>query len=392
MYEHLAVPAPDEILQLAAAYREDTRTYKVDLGIGVYRDNQGRSPVMRAIKKAEQLVLNAEDTKAYLGLAGDEAFNQAMRELLFGRGATSARASVVQTPGGSGAVRLLFELVYRANPAAKVWISDPSWSNHQPMAEAAGLAAGTYRYLDRQRQALAFEQMMADLQNARKGDIVVLHACCHNPTGVNLTIEHWRLLAEYFNRSGAIPMVDIAYQGLGEGLDEDVQGLRHLAENVQVLLLAASCSKSFGLYRDRVGCAVLLGNSPQLLVARANLLSLARVNYSFPPDHGAAVVRTVWNDASLRSEWSSELEDMRVRLQSNRGAFASAMALALGNNRFDFIRAQTGMFSLLGLSKSTIEDLRASRAIFMPSDGRINVAGLTTTVIASLSDALQGHC
>lgn len=390
MYELFASPEPDEILQLSVAFRADTRPRKADLGIGVYKDASGHSPIMRAIKKAEQMLHGSEDSKAYLGLPGDEGFNASMHELLFGQAATAQQASVIQTPGGAGAIRLLFELVRRVNPSATVWISDPTWINHHPMAEAVGLQRRTYRYLDRQHQSLAFAEMMEDLAEVRKGDIVLLHGCCHNPSGVNLTPDHWHRIAEFIHATGAIPLVDIAYQGLGEGLEQDAQGLRHLAATVPELMVAASCSKNFGLYRDRVGCAVMFSRTPShVQAARANFLALARVNYSFPPNHGAAAIRILWNDAELKRNWMAELEAMRIRLIANREALASTLATTLGSERFDFIRGQRGMFSLLGLPKETIAGLRQSHAVFLPSDGRMNVAGLTPEVIGTLVTALK---
>jgi aspartate/tyrosine/aromatic aminotransferase len=284
MYELLTSPEPDEILQLSVKFQADSRVQKADLGIGVYKDEHGRSPVMRSIKKAEQLLLSLEDTKAYLGLPGDEAFNSSMRGLIFGRLVPNDQVSVIQTPGGSGAIRLLLELVQRARPSATVWISDPSWANHNPMTEAVGLKRRSYPYLDRTHQTLAFAEMMEGLAEVRSGDVIILHGCCHNPSGVDLTLEQWAHVADLINATGAIPLVDVAYQGLGEGLDEDASGMRLLAKTVPELLVASSCSKNFGVYRDRVGCAALLNQSPTLVrTARANLLALARVNYSFPP-------------------------------------------------------------------------------------------------------------
>lgn len=375
---------------MSAAFREDKRLHKVDLGIGVYKDESGHSRVLQAVKLAEQSLLLSEDSKAYVGLAGDEGFNEAMRVLLLGGALAADRVGVVQTPGAAGAVRVLCELIQSMNPRAAIWISDPTWVNHVPIALAAKLEVRQYRYLDRRTQALAFEDMMEDLAQAKKGDVVLLHGCCHNPSGANLGLEEWRSIASFCSLKGIIPFVDMAYQGFGDGLEQDAIGLRLLVQELPEVLIAASCSKNFGLYRERVGVAAVVGNTPsEVANARANILALARVNYSFPPNHGASVVREIWNDIDLRAAWMHELEAMRTRMIAIRLRFAEELLNALGDDQFSFFGQHSGMFSLSGLTEKQIFDLRNQHAIFIPPDGRLNVAGLSERTIPMVASAFK---
>lgn len=389
MYEKLPDPAVDEILQLALAFREDTRPEKLDLGIGVYRDASGNTPVMRAVKAAEQLLITNEPSKAYLGLTGDERFNAQLLELVFGD-CISPRVQAIQTPGGGGAVRLIAEFIRAASRETTVWIGTPTWINHRPIMDYVGLKVQQYEYLDRQSQTADFDRMMASLGTAARGDIVLLQGCCHNPSGADLSIGRWGEVANLANRVGFVPFIDLAYQGFGEGLDIDRQAVRLFASRVPELLVAVSCSKNFGVYRDRVGCAALVArNGREADLAKATLASLARVNYSFPPNHGAAVVRTVLETPELKAEWIEELEQMRQRLFANRVALAAALRAKTHSGRFDFVASQRGMFSLLGITPGHVQELRQKHAIFMPSDGRINVAGLQAASIDRLADALE---
>jgi aspartate/tyrosine/aromatic aminotransferase len=389
MYEKLPDPAVDEILQLAIAFREDTRPEKLDLGIGVYRDASGNTPVMRAVKAAEQFLVTNEPSKAYLGLTGDERFNARLRELVFGD-YVSPRVHAIQTPGGGGAVRLIAEFIRAASPQTTVWIGTPTWINHRPIMDYVGLRVHQYEYLDRQSQTADFDRMMASLGTAARGDIVLLQGCCHNPSGADLSNAQWSEVANLANRIGFVPFIDLAYQGFGDGLDIDRQAIRLVASRVPELLVAVSCSKNFGVYRDRVGCAALVGrNAREADLAKATLASLARVNYSFPPNHGAAVVRTVLETPEFKAEWIEELEQMRQRLFANRVALAAALRAKTHSGRFDFVATQRGMFSLLGITPGHVQELRQKHAIFMPSDGRINVAGLQSASIDRLAEALE---
>jgi aspartate/tyrosine/aromatic aminotransferase len=390
MYERLPEPAADEILQLGSAFREDLRSEKVDLGIGVYRDERGNAPVMQAIKAAELSLLTDEQSKSYLGLAGDERFNTAILELVLGDGAPYERTRAIQTPGGGGGVRLLAELIRAASPGAVVWLSNPTWINHRPIMDFVGLRVQTYDYLDLDSQTVAFDRMMGQLAAAAPGDVVLLQGCCHNPSGASLTLAQWSDIVNLANKDGFVPFIDMAYQGFGEGLAADAQATRFVASQVPELLLSVSCSKNFGVYRDRVGCAALVARtSSQANLAKATLASLARVNYTFPPNHGAAAVRTVLEAPQLKASWQEELERMRQRILQNRVALADGLRSKMDSDRFDFIGKHRGMFSLLGITPSQVQDLRAKHAIFMPRDGRINLAGLRTTDVERVSCALH---
>ena len=389
MYEKLREPAGDEILQLASAFREDARPEKLDFGIGVYRDALGNTPVMRAVKSAEWSLVRDEMSKSYLGLTGDERFNARLLELMLGNH-LSQRIRAVQTPGGGGAVRLIAEFIRAATPQATVWIGTPTWINHRPIMDHVGLNVRQYDYLDRRSQTVDFDQMMGQFAHAARGDIVLLQGCCHNPSGADLSVVQWSEIAELANRLGFVPFIDLAYQGFGGGLEADAIPLRLVAERVPELLIAASCSKNFGLYRERVGCAAVLARNPlEADLAKSTLASLARVNYSFPPSHGASVVRTVLEIPELKTTWVEELEEMRQRLLSNRLALARALRAKTDSERFDFIITQRGMFSLLGITPDQVQELRQDYAIFMPSESRINIAGLQPKSIERLADALQ---
>jgi aspartate/tyrosine/aromatic aminotransferase len=390
MYERLEPPVADAILEIALAYRQDARPGKIDLGIGVYKDPSGRTPVMQAVHTAEMQLVNARESKAYLTFAGEESFNSLMLALTLGDSIDASRTRAIQTPGGGGAVRLLFELVKKANPEATVWISNPTWINHVPIVEAVGLKHQTYAYLDRATQSVDIEAMMHDLESAKRGDIVLLHGCCHNPTGADLSMNQWQMVADVVVTKGLVPFVDIAYQGFGDGLEEDASGVRLLATRVPEVLIAASCSKNFGAYRDRVGIAAVVASSAEHAErARANLLALARVNYSFPPHHGAAIVSRILGAQALKLEWQSELEQMRQRICGNRIQLASLLGARLGSRRFDFVTRQRGMFSLLGLTPSQITTLREKHALYMPGDGRLNFAGLFDSNVEQVANAIS---
>lgn len=383
-------PAPaDKILALIGLYRADPRADKVDLGVGVYKDSAGRTPVMRAVREAEKRLLETQDTKTYLGLAGDTAFNSAMAALVFGPAADSSRIRAAQAPGGSGALRLAAELLKRARPDTKVWVSNPTWPNHMPIMRGAGLETRDYPYFDPASGTVRFEEMMAALQKAEAGDTVLLHGCCHNPTGANLTPAQWEAVADLVTEKGLMPFVDIAYQGFGEGLEADAVGVRAIAAKVPEMIVAASCSKNFAVYRDRVGAAILMAkDSAQADVAASQLLSVARTMYSMPPDHGAAVVRIVLEDPDLRADWENELEEMRQRMLDLRIRFAEALRRQSNSDRFDFVADHRGMFSRLGLTEAQVERLRAEHGIYMVGDSRINVAGLPENGLDDLAKAI----
>jgi aspartate aminotransferase len=389
MLETLKPAPPDKIIEILNLYRADPRGDKVDLGVGVYKDAEGRTPVMRAVKAAERRLVEEQESKAYVGILGDLDFVAALAELALGASVPADRLSGAQTPGGTGAIRQLFELVARANPAAAVWISDPTWPNHPAILGHLGIPSRSYRYFDAATGGVDFAGMMADLVELKPGDVLLLHGCCHNPTGANLSLDEWRELTEFVLARGAVPMVDLAYQGFGDGLEEDVAGLRHMAAAVPELLLAASCSKNFGVYRDRVGAAFALSASAQAAeVTRSNLASLNRLNYSFPPDHGAKAVSLVLADPELRADWTAELEAMRTGMLELRQGLADALRRETNSDRFDFVAAHRGMFSRLGLGAEQVAAIRRDHGVYMVGDSRVNIAGLPKDGLGKIAKAV----
>ncbi len=377
MFETLPSSKPDAILKLMMAFREDPRDNKLDLGVGVYKDVNGATPVMKAVKSAEGKLLEEQDTKAYVGPLGSPAFNKRMITTVFGDDANTERLRSAQAPGGSGALRVITDLVIGARPEAAIWISDPTWPNHVPLLSAAGATLKTYPYYDADKCEVDFDAMMSGLANAKAGDVVLLHGCCHNPTGADLTQDQWNQVINLLKSKDLLPFVDIAYQGFGDGLEEDAWAVRAMAAVLPEMVVAASCSKNLGLYRERVGAALLLGrNNTEADLALANLQTVIRSNYSMPPDHGAHVVEMVLNNDAFNANWREELEAMRVRMTGLRQGFADALRKRTNSDRFDFIAGQKGMFSRLPLSPEQIESLRANDAIYLVGDGRINVAGL----------------
>ncbi len=389
MLETLQAPPPDKILALTGMFRADPRPGKLDLGVGVYRDESGATPVMRAVRAAEARLHETQTTKTYLGPAGDEAFCRAMAALALGDAVAADRLALAQTPGGTGAVRLLADLASRAERGATLWITDPSWPNHAAIAKAAGLAFRTYPYYDAATGGVAWPAMRDALQSAGPGDVVLLHGCCHNPSGADLSVEQWRELADMAVALGFTPFVDLAYQGFGDGLEADAAGLRAMASVVPELLLALSCSKNFGVYRDRVGCAVAVAAGPAAASAtQETLKALARVLWSMPPDHGAALVRLVLEDPALRADWMAELDAVRGRMLGLRARLAEALRARMNSDAFDAIARQRGMFSLLPVSEAQVERLRAEHGVYLVGDGRANIAGLASADVAKLAEAL----
>jgi aromatic-amino-acid transaminase len=389
VFETLNQPPPDKIIALLDIFRADPRTDKIDLGVGVYKDAEGRTPVMRAVKAAERRLVEEQDSKSYVGILGDLSFVAAMGELALGPSVPVERLAGAQTPGGTGAIRQIFELIRRANPGASVWHSEPTWPNHPAMLAHLGIPARTYRHFDPATRGVDFAGMMADLAALQPGDVLLLHGCCHNPTGADLDLDQWREVTDFVVKSGAIPMVDLAYQGFGEGLAADVAGVRHMAAAVPELLLAASCSKNFGLYRDRVGAAFAIARDKASAdTTRANLASLNRLNFSFPPDHGAKVVSIILNDPALRSDWEAELEEMRQRMMTLRQGLADALRRETNSDRFDFITAHRGMFSRLGAGPDEVNALRDRHGVYMIGDSRINVAGLPADKLEQIAKAI----
>ena len=387
--DRVTAPEPDAILRLMRAFADDPRPGKIDLGVGVYRTEAGETPVMRAVKAAERRLWEEQRSKGYVALAGDPAFLEAMCVLTLGDAVEGACVAAAATPGGTAAVRQALDLVRMTAPGATVWVSAPTWPNHVSILTAIGQPFRAYRYLDAETGALDREGMRADLAQAREGDVVLLHGCCHNPTGVDLARDDWARVAQDCAARGLLPMVDLAYQGLGDGVEADVAGLRSLARAVPELLLCVSGSKTFGLYRDRVGAvlAVTEGSATRDRVA-ARLAGLNRQAYAFPPDHGARLVTMILADPALRAEWEAELAGMRARIAAMRGALADALRAETGSDRFGFLADQRGMFSLIGATPAQMDELRKEHAIYGVQDGRINVAGLTRGTVARAARAI----
>lgn len=388
MFDRLPTPQPDGILAVMNAFRADERPTKVDLGVGVYKDAAGRTPVMRAVKAAEARLVAEQDTKTYTQLVGDPAFHAAMSALILGGTVPPARLAAAAATGGTGAVRLGFDLIRAANPAARLWISRPTWPNHITIADAVGLAWSPYRWLDAEAGALDRAGLMADLAQAQAGDVVVLHGCCHNPTGVDMDLSDWAEIARLCETRGLIPMVDIAYQGFGSGLDADAAGLRHLVSRLPRVIVAASGAKNFGMYRERVGIAFVACPEGEQPVVQATLAALNRAAISFPPDHGARVVTTILTDPALRADWAEELEAMRRRIESLRRGLAEALRAETGSDRMGFVAAQRGMFSTLPLSGEQVAWLAREHAVYAVGGGRVNMAGLTEASIPTVARAL----
>ncbi|EKA4520806.1 aspartate/tyrosine/aromatic aminotransferase [Vibrio cholerae] len=389
MFTHLPAPVLDPILSLSVAFRNDPRPQKVDLGIGVYKNSLGETPIMRAVALAQDKVVASQKTKSYVGLAGCEEFNQSIMQLVLGSTLDVERTIAIQTPGASGALRMLGDLMRVAQPDTTVWITDPSYVNHKPVMEAAGLKVRYYRYFSRETKMVDTEQMLADLAQAGMKDVVLLHGCCHNPTGADIDFSAWQAITELAQKNGFIPFVDIAYQGFGDGLEQDAQGLRYMAERMEEMLITTSCSKNFGLYRERTGAAIVIGkNQQEVTNARGKMLTLARSTYTMPPDHGAALVKTVLRDEQLTAIWKQELSEMQQRLLTLRKNLCNELRNQHNTRQFDFIESHRGMFTVLGFSAEQMGRLREEFAIYGVADGRINIAGLTEKDIPYVANAI----
>ena len=383
-------PQPaDKILALMQAYREDPREQKIDLGVGVYKNAEGVTPVMRAVKAAERELVETQTTKAYTALAGDPAYGEALSKLVLGDARDADRLACAATPGGTGAIRQGMELIKMAAPNATVWLSAPTWPNHPSIIKYLGLQMAEYRYFDDATRDVDFAGMMEDLQGIAAGDVVLLHGCCHNPTGANLTIDQWQQVIALLNSKGATPFIDIAYQGFGDGLDADGAATRLVASSVPQAIIAASCSKNFGIYRERTGLLMTITeNSGAKPNAQGTLNYLNRQNYSFPPDHGARIVSTILNNDVLRKDWQDELEDVRLGMLRLRQQMADELRQRSNSDRFDFIAKHRGMFSRIGASPEQVEKMRVENGIYMVGDSRMNIAGLNEQTVPILAQAI----
>lgn len=389
MFETLSQQPPDKIIQLMKLYADDPRAEKIDLGVGVYKNAEGVTPVMRAIKAAEKRLWEEQTTKSYVGLTGDPAFNDAMIELVLGDALSRPHVASAATPGGTGAVRQAFELARMANPEVRVFVSDPTWPNHLSILKHLGIETVPYRYFDDATCTVDTEGMLADLERARPGDVVLLHGCCHNPTGANPGAAAWRDIVSVLRTTGATPMIDLAYQGFGDGLAADAGPTRLIASSLPETLIAVSCSKNFGVYRERTGALMAAGaDTDRVAAAQDTLAYLNRQNYSFPPDHGARAVTMVLTDPELRADWEAELEGMRTGMLHLREALAAELRARAGSDRFAFLAEHRGMFSRLGATPEQVQRLREDHGVYMVGDSRMNIAGLNEATVPILAEAI----
>lgn len=389
MFETLSKAPGDKILALMGEYAADQRSQKIDLGVGVYKDEKGVTPVMTSVRKAEERMLANEKTKTYLGIAGNKGFGNAVLDLVLAGSVDRDRVRIAQAPGGTGSLWVLMQLINRARPGATVYVSDPTWANHNPIAIGSGLKVATYPYFDPAARAVKFDEMLAALDKLGAGDVVLLHGCCHNPTGANLTNTQWDQVAESLARTGALPFIDLAYLGFGDGIEADAYGTRKVVSAVPESLIAFSGSKNFGLYRERIGAAILVArDSAQADVTNSQLLNIIRGAYSQPPDHGAEIIRIILEDAELRAEWEAELSQMRERMLTLRAKLAAAIRERSNSSDFDFVADHRGMFSLLGLPGEAVDHLKAENGVYMTGDSRINVAGIPEDRVGDLAEAI----
>jgi aspartate/tyrosine/aromatic aminotransferase len=390
LFESLERKPPDAILKLIAEFGNDPRAEKIDLGVGVYRDASGNTPVFRAIKKAEQQLLDTQTSKSYLGTRGAAEFCDAVQGLVLGDGARGdERITTLQTPGGSGALRVAAGVILRANPDTTTWVSEPTWNNHVPLLGGAGVKLQTYPYYDAVQNTLRFDAMLDDLKQVPPGDVVLLHGCCHNPTGMDLSIAQWDEVTDVIIDRGLVPFVDIAYQGFADGLDEDAYGARKLLERAPEMIVAASCSKNFGLYRERTGSLTFVSathDAAAIVSSQAD--NIVRTMYSLPPDHGAAAVTMILGNADLRDDWLDELGGMRQRMKEMRSLIVAGLEKAAPNRDFSQIGRGKGMFSYLGVSPEQVAALKKDYGIYLVDSGRINVCGVTRDNADYLSESI----
>ena len=388
---NLEMLPPDPLLGLMAEFRRDARPAKIDLGVGVYRDDDGHTPVMKAVKAAEARLIESEDTKVYEGPGGNREFCSSVEDLLFGsqRRTFEDRLVSLASPGGCGAIYLALQLLHRSNPNATVWVSQPTWPNHIGMARSLGMQVETYPYAQKLSSSPDIEQILIELDRAQSGDVIIVQGPCHNPTGVDLDLDHWTALGDLLNRKGVIPLIDVAYHGFGDGLGEDLNGVQAMLNSVPTACLSYSCSKNFGLYRERTGCLISISASSKVSeIAESHLWDVARACYSMPPAHGAAIVQTILNSPDLRTTWETELDQMRDRIKSLRKGLAESLTNATGDPALQVIQHQRGMFSQLPISAEHAKNLKQNEAIYLPASGRINIAGMNSKQIEFVSTAI----
>ena len=389
MFETLQAAPPDAILGLITEHKNDPRPEKIDLGVGVFRTAEGETPVLDVVKQAEQRIIDTQDSKAYIGTAGDPQFNASMQALTFGDGIDANRVATIQAPGGSGSLRVAASLILRARPNATVWVSDPTWGNHIPLLGGAGLTLEPYPYYDTEAHVLRLDAMLESLAELPRGDLVLLHACCHNPSGMDPTEDEWRAIADVIVDRELVPFIDMAYQGFAHSLKDDAFIVRHLAERVPEMLVANSCSKNFGLYRDRVGSlSFLAADKAARDIVYSQVNSIVRTIYSVPPDHGAVVVATSLNDKELKAAWRVELAEMRGRLREMRVLLNDALKEKVPAHDFSHLVRARGMFCFLGISEDQVKRLKKDYGVYMVGSSRINTAGITAHNVEYLADAI----
>lgn len=392
MFEHIQAAPADPILGLNDAYKSDQNPNKINLGVGVYKDELGNTPILKSVKQAEERLLAQEITKSYLSIEGAPAYRSAVQTLLFGKDhhiITKQLAQTAHTPGGTGALRVAAEFIKKHLPEATIWVSNPTWANHQSVFQSVGLEVGSYAYYNADNKSLDFEAMLASLSQVPEGDVVLFHGCCHNPTGIDPTPEQWYQLAKLCSKQGFLPLFDFAYQGFGQGLHEDAQGLRTFLDHVPEMLIASSFSKNFGLYNERVGAlTILCETAEQAEASFTQIKRCIRTNYSNPPSHGSAVVAEILNDPELFALWESEVKAMRTRIHEMRSLFVNTLRIKGVSQDFSFISQQQGMFSFSGLTPDQVAQLRKEYGIYIVGSGRISVAGMTHDNMGPLCEAI----
>jgi len=392
MFERLEMAPADPILGLTEAFRKDTNPAKINLSVGVYEDDSGKTPVMHSVKKAEERILKTQTTKNYLPINGPAEYAAAVAELVFGKGSEivkAGRAVTAQTPGGTGALRISGELLKKYVSRARLWVSDPTWTNHNGIFGAAGFEIKTYPYYDAATRGLSFDAMMATINTIPEGDIILLHGCCHNPTGIDPSFDQWKKVAQALAARRIMPLIDFAYQGLAAGLEEDAAGVRLVCSMVPEAVICSSFSKNFGLYNERVGALTVMGATPDAAQkALSHMKATIRQCYSNPPSHGGQIVSTIMSDPQLKAEWELEVKEIRDRIHRMRNLFVDTLRAKGVAGDFSFIKKQNGMFSFSGLTKAQVEQLKEKYAIYIVGSGRINVAGMTTKNMDSLCTAV----
>lgn len=395
MFETMPAASPDPIFGLSEAFRADPRPDKINLGIGVYRDEQGRTPVLAAVKEAEARFLDEQTSMSYLAIEGTESYGRAVQALLLGDSSeliASGRVLTAHTPGGTGALRVAGDLLRNQCPETRVWMSEPTWANHHQVFAAAGLTSRKYAYFDRQRNRVDFEAMLEAVEGIPQGDVVLLHGCCHNPTGADLTPDQWRILARLLKEQGLLPLVDLAYQGFAIGLEADVDGLQALCKEVPEVIVCSSFSKNFALYNERVGALTIVAGTADAVDAITSQVKLRiRSTYSNPPAHGGAIVTTILEDEALRRGWQEELSRMRQRIQAMRRLLVTSLderGVRLSSEGNDFLLRQYGMFSFSGLTEQQVARLREDHAIYVVGSGRVNFAAMTQENMPRVCDAI----